>query len=91
MSHPPMKERKYFDVLADYLRARLLRQASKGGKRKPCLSVRLSVATRGDEYKARVVEFGLGTSDEDMAAYGAALLVRGLRAAGVRVASKLPE
>lgn len=81
---------KYFDVLADYLRARLLRQPARkrGGA---CLSVRLCVATRGDGYKARVVEFGLGTADEDMAAYGAALLVRGLRAAGVRVVSRLPE
>lgn len=81
---------RYIDELAEVLRGRLLRQPSARGKRKPCLSVRLSVATQGELFSARVVEFGLATDDEDKAAYGAALLVRGLRAAGVRVTSKLP-
>lgn len=76
-------------ILKNALRSHLYQnKPSRTGK--GTFNVRISIQRHGREYKARRVEIGLGTADEEKALHTAAVLVRVLEGMGMHITSKLP-
>lgn len=85
-----MRENAEIVHLKAALRPRLRRNRKGRAGAHNSLCVRFNIQRQGREYKARRVEIGLGTDDEEKALHAAAVLVRVLEGMGMHITSKLP-